>query len=119
MENQRYILMGFGRWGSSDPWLGIPVNWGQISAAGVIVEATLEEMNVDLSQGSHFFHNLTSFGAPYFSVKHQSKNSFIRWEWLNNQTAVSESNFVRHIRASSPFRVLVDGRVGKGVIIHG
>ena len=67
-ENRNYLLMGFGRWGSSDHWLGIPVNWGQVSGAKAIVEATLENMNVELSQGSHFFHNLTSFGVAYFSV---------------------------------------------------
>ena len=72
-EDRSYLLIGFGRWGSSDPWLGIPVEWSQISGAGAVVEATLPEMNVDLSQGSHFFHNISSFQVSYFSVPSQQQ----------------------------------------------
>ncbi|MFC2092891.1 PEP/pyruvate-binding domain-containing protein [Bacteroidota bacterium] len=110
-----YLLIGFGRWGSSDPWLGIPVNWGQVSGVKVIVEATLGNMNVDLSQGSHFFHNLTSFKVSYFSVPFSGKYQ-IDWEWLDKQEIIEETQFVRHVRLSSPLQIKVDGRSGCGVI---
>lgn len=110
-----YLLIGFGRWGSSDPWLGIPVNWGQVSGVKVIVEATLDNMNVDLSQGSHFFHNLTSFKVSYFSVPFSGKYQ-IDWEWLDKQEIIEETQFVRHARLSSPLQIKVDGRSGCGVI---
>jgi len=112
-----YALIGFGRWGSSDPWLGIPATWPQISAARVIVEATLPEMNVDASQGSHFFHNMTSFRVQYLTVRHTGPQP-IDWEWLARLPAVEEREFVRHVRAPAPLRVKVDGRAGRGVILH-
>ena len=114
----RYLLIGFGRWGSSDPWLGIPVNWGQISATGVLVEATLPEMDVELSQGSHFFHNLSSFGVCYLSVRHSGQYK-ISWEWLNAQPAIHETQFVRHVRLGRPLSIKVDGKNRRGVVIHG
>ncbi len=83
-----YLLIGFGRWGSSQPTLGIPVDWSQISGAKTIVETTLPEMNVELSQGSHFFHNLSSFRASYFMLRHDGPFS-IDWDWLNHQAIVS------------------------------
>jgi hypothetical protein len=118
-EERPYVLIGFGRMGSSDRWLGIPVSWAQINGAKVIVEATLPVMNVDMSQGSHFFHNLSSFQIIYFSVPHEGGKHPIAWEWLARQEVVSETEFVRHVRLKSPLRVLVDGRSGKGVILHG
>jgi len=114
-----YILIGFGRWGSSDPWLGTPVNWGQISGARVIVEAALSSMNVDMSQGSHFFHNLTGFGVPYFSIEYESRNSIINWEWLKQQESSEDTANLHHLRLETPLIVKVDGRIGKGVIYHG
>ena len=114
-DGQRYLLIGFGRWGSSDPWLGIPVNWGQVSGAKVIVEATQSNMNVDLSQGSHFFHNLTSFKVSYFSVPFSGKYK-IDWDWLNEQDIINETQFVRHVRLPALLQVKVDGRSGYGVI---
>lgn len=113
--HQPYLLIGFGRWGSADPWLGIPTTWGQIAGAKVIVESTLPEMNVDLSQGSHFFHNLTSFQISYFSVKHSGPYK-IDWEWLKKQSVVTELNFVKHVHLVKPLKIKVDGRSGKGVI---
>ncbi|MEW6413189.1 MAG: PEP/pyruvate-binding domain-containing protein [Candidatus Zixiibacteriota bacterium] len=113
-----YLLMGFGRWGSSDPWLGIPVNWSQIAGAKVIVESTLEDMNVDPSQGSHFFHNITSFQICYFSVHHASKYR-IAWDWLNAQPASEETDFVRHVELKAPLTIKVDGRNRQGVIRYG
>jgi len=116
-EKRPYLLVGFGRWGSSDPWLGIPVNWSQISTAKAIVEATLPDMNVDLSQGSHFFHNLSSFQVSYFSVHHDSKYE-IKWKWLEQQEKIAETEHVRHVRLSSPLQIKVDGRSGKGMISY-
>lgn len=115
-QNKKYLLIGFGRWGSSDPWLGIPVNWSQINGANVIVEATLPQMNPDLSQGSHFFHNITSFQVLYLSVKHSGKHR-IDWNWLENQQIIEETAFVRHVKLESTLTVKVDGRNGIGVIL--
>jgi hypothetical protein len=113
--HRSYLLIGFGRWGSADPWLGIPISWGQIAGAKVIVEATLPEMNVDLSQGSHFFHNLTSFQISYFSVKHSGPYK-IDWKWLNEQSVVREFDFIKHVHLINPLKIKVDGRSGRGVI---
>lgn len=111
------LLIGFGRWGSSDPWLGTPVTWPQIAAARVIVEATRPDMHVDPSQGSHFFHNITSFRVLYFTVSHTGPYR-IDWDWLARQPAEKELEFVRHVRAAAPLRVKVDGRSGRGVVLH-
>ncbi len=116
-EMTPYVLIGFGRWGSSDPWLGIPANWSQVAGAKVLVEATLPTMNVDLSQGSHFFHNLSSFRVSYFSVRHDGPFE-IQWDWLNRQRAVTQTAHVRHVRLTNPLSVLVDGHSGRGVIYH-
>jgi hypothetical protein len=115
-ESRPYLLIGFGRWGSSDPWLGIPVNWGQVSGARVIVEATLPTMDVELSQGSHFFHNITSFRVSYFSVRHGG-SAAIDWTWLKEHPPSHETSRCRHIRLSSPLVVKVDGRTGRGVVL--
>jgi hypothetical protein len=112
-----YVLIGFGRWGSSDPSGGIPVNFAQISGAKVIVEATLPDMNFMLSQGSHFFHNITSFQVFYISLGHWEKYR-IDWEWLNEQKIVSETELLRHIKLSSPLRIKIDGQTSRGVIHH-
>ncbi len=117
-ESRHCLLIGFGRWGSSDPWLGIQVNWSQISSARAIVEATLPTMNVELSQGSHLFHNLSSFQVSYFSVRHDMDKFTIEWDWLDRQEIVSETEFVRHVRLRKPLSVMVDGRTGRGVINH-
>ena len=114
-EGRQYLLAGFGRWGSSDPWLGVPVDWGQISGARIIVEATLPQMSPDLSQGSHFFHNLISFKVMYLSVAHTDSRG-IDWNWLDAQPAESETEFLRHVRLETPLHVKMDGSSGKGVI---
>lgn len=114
-EDRAYLLIGFGRWGSSDPWLGIPVAWPQISNARVIVEATLPEMHVDASQGSHFFHNMLSFEVLYFTVRHTGRYR-IDWDWLGGQDVVSETSFLRHVRVAEPLHIRVDGRQGRGVV---
>ena len=115
-EGRTYLLIGFGRWGSSDPWLGIPVDWGQIGGARVIVEATLENMNVELSQGSHFFHNLSSFKVLYFMVPFTGKYP-INWEWLASQKVIKSFDFTSHLELEKPLRIKADGRNRKGIIL--
>ncbi|MBD3332007.1 hypothetical protein GF356_04080 [candidate division GN15 bacterium] len=116
-QKRPYVLIGFGRWGSSDPWLGIPVEWGQINGARVIVEATTPEMNVEMSQGSHFFHNITSFSIPYFAVRHDSRFN-IDFDWLAGQEEIARQQFTRHVRTENPVTVKVDGRQSRGVIVR-
>lgn len=115
-ENRPYLLIGFGRWGSSDPWLGIPVNWSNVSGVKAIVESTLEKMNVELSQGSHFFHNLTSFGVFYFSVPFTGTHK-IDWNWLQRQNTVEKTRHIHHVRIPSPLVIKVDGRSRRGIIL--
>jgi hypothetical protein len=115
--NSPYLLIGFGRWGTSDPQAGIPVNFGQISGAKVIVESALPETSSMLSQGSHFFHNITSFRVLYFSVGAEDKYR-IDWDWLKAQPAVQETEHARHVRLSSPLKIKVDGTASRGVIRH-
>ncbi len=112
-----YLLIGFGRWGTSDPWLGVPVAWGQISGARVIVEATLPKVQPDLSQGSHFFHNLLSFHILYLSVEHDGPFE-IDWQWLAQQPVVRSTGHVTHARLATPLEVRVDGGAGRGVIVY-
>lgn len=117
-DGKPYLLMGFGRWGSSDPWLGAGVSWGQISGARVMVEISGGKMNVDLSQGSHFFHNLTSFGVSYFSVN-EAFDGRIDWEWLSRTgSTLAETEYLRCVQLDKPLLVKVDGRKGKGVILR-
>jgi len=121
-EGRPYLLLGFGRWGSSDPWLGIPVEWGQIAGARVIVESTLPGMDVEPSQGAHFFHNIISFEVLYLCVRHEEDASgarrSINWDWLDRQPAVAETDLVRHVRLGKPLRIKVDGRSGHGAVWH-
>jgi len=117
-EARPYLLIGFGRWGSADPWLGIPATWGSVAGASAIVEATIPEMNVELSQGSHFFHNISSFGVSYFCVRHDGAGR-IDWAWLDRQPVVTQTGFVRHVRLARPLVVKVDGRTGRGVVVTG
>ena len=112
-----YLLIGVGRWGSRDPWLGIPVTWDQVAGAAVIVEAGLRDVEVAPSQGSHFFHNLSSFGVGFFTVSPASGIGFLDWDWLDAQPAMSEAFHVRHLRLERPLLVKIDGRRGRGVIL--
>lgn len=111
-----YLLIGFGRWGSSDPWLGVPVTWPQIAGARVIVEATLPGMEPELSQGSHFFHNLIGLRVLYLSVPHRGGQS-IAWDRLQRLTVVQDTGLVRHVRSDQPLSVRVDGRRRRGVVV--
>jgi hypothetical protein len=114
-EARPYLLVGFGRWGSADPWLGIPVRWDQISGARGIVEATLPQMNPEPSQGSHFFHNLTSFSVLYFTVPLHAGRG-VDWGWLARQEVVARTEHVRHVRTEAPLVLRVDGRSRRGVV---
>jgi len=104
------VLIGPGRWGSSTPALGIPVNWGDISAARVIVETTLADYAVEPSQGSHFFHNLISFGIAYLTVDTRAGRGRIDWDWLAAQPAQRQMQFIRHVRTEHPLEIRIDGR---------
>ncbi len=115
-EGRGYILVGPGRWGSSDPWLGVPVKWPAISGAKVIVEAGLQDYRVDPSQGTHFFQNLTSFGVAYFTVNDFMEDGVYRQDILNQMPALHETEHVRHVRFSHPLVVKVDGMKKEGVI---
>ena len=111
-----YLLIGVGRWGSNDPWLGIPVAWDEVSGARVIVEAGFRDLRVTPSQGSHFFQNLTAFQVGYFTVNPDAGQGFVDWQWLSLQPAVEERGCVRHLRFELPLLVIMDGRSGRGMI---
>jgi hypothetical protein len=114
-EGRPYLLIALGRLGTTDPWLGIPINWGKISGAKVVVEATHTNVRVELSQGSHYFHNIISLGVKYFSMPLSSQHK-IDWEWLSRQEVAEETQFLRHVRLPIPLKVKVDGRSSRGVI---
>ncbi len=113
---QSYILIGPGRWGSSDPWLGVPVKWPHISGAKVIVEAGLDNYQVDPSQGTHFFQNLTSLGVSYFTINTFRGDGMLQQELLDSMPAVHETEHVRHVRFSQPLCIKVDGLHRMGVV---
>jgi CheY-like chemotaxis protein len=115
-ENRPYLLIGVGRWGSNDPWLGIPVEWDEISGARVIVEAGFRDFRVTPSQGSHFFQNLTAFQIGYFTVNPDAGEGSVDWEWLSEQPSVDEDGCVRHLRFDSPMRVVMNSRTSQGII---
>jgi hypothetical protein len=116
-EGLKYVLIGPGRWGTRDPFIGIPVNWAQISGARVIVETSLEDFPLDASLGSHFFHNVTSMNVGYFSIQHDSSSSFIRWDVLAQQEVVEETPFVKHIRFKEPICIMMDGKKRISIIL--
>jgi len=115
-ENRPYLLIGVGRWGSTEPWLGIPVEWDEISGARVIVEAGFRDFRVTPSQGSHFFQNLTAFQIGYFTVNPDAGEGSVDWQWLTEQTAVEEEGCVRHLQFAEPIRVVMNSRTSQGVI---
>ena len=116
-EDKNYILIGPGRWGSSDYWLGIPVKWPHISAARVIVEAGLKNYHVDPSQGTHFFQNLTSFGVGYFTINTYTGDGVMQKEILDSMPAIEETEHVRHVRFERPLKVMMDGKKQTGVVL--
>jgi CheY-like chemotaxis protein len=116
-EKRPYILIGVGRWGSFDQWLGIPVTWDQISGASVIVESGFKDLNVTPSQGSHFFQNITSFRVGYFTINSFINLGNIDWEWLQQQNPVEELKFTKHLRFEEPLTVKINGHKNKGIIL--
>jgi hypothetical protein len=115
-ENRRYILMGPGRWGTRDKFIGIPVDWPQISNARVIVEISLPGFHVDASLGSHFFHNVTSMNVGYFSISEETYGGVVKWDMLKKQKVVEKGKYFRHVRFNNPVKVRMDGRKGMAVI---
>ncbi len=116
-EGRNYVLVGPGRWGSSDYWLGIPVKWPHISAARLIVEAGLPNYRVDPSQGTHFFQNLTSFGVGYFTVNTYKNEGIYQKSLLDAMPAIEETTFVRHVRFDKPLKIMMDGMKQEGVVL--
>ena len=116
-EEKNYVLVGPGRWGSSDSWLGIPVKWPHISNARVIVECGLENYRVDPSQGTHFFQNLTSFGVGYFTINPFKGDGWFDEEYLNSLPAVEETEYLRHVRFDKPIVIKMDGKKSLGVVL--
>lgn len=118
-DGKNYVLIGPGRWGSSDHYLGVPVKWPHISAARVIVEVALKNYNIDPSQGTHFFQNLTSFGVGYFTVDtNTEEGGFVNKDMLDAMPAVEETQYVRHVRFDRPLRILMDGKKQEGAVLH-
>ncbi|MCU4156315.1 hypothetical protein J1N10_10020 [Carboxylicivirga sp. A043] len=116
LENRSYLLIGPGRWGTRDPWIGIPVSWTQISNAKVIVETDLEDYPLEASGGSHFFHNVTSMQVGYCSIIKSDTSSFIKWDALTNAREVERTNYCRHVQFEKPLVVRLDGKKRKGII---
>ena len=116
-EKRPYLLIGVGRWGSLDPWLGIPVTWEQIAGARAIVESEFKEMAVAPSQGSHFFHNITSFMVGYFTVHSKNSGGWLDWDWLLSRPALDSGEFTRLIRFARPLTITINGHQSRGVIL--
>ncbi|MDQ1332082.1 MAG: hypothetical protein QG576_116, partial [Bacteroidota bacterium] len=112
-----YVLIGPGRWGSTDPWLGIPVKWAQISAARIIIESGLKNYRIDPSQGTHFFQNLTSFRVGYFTLNPYINEGYYDVEFLNKMDVIYENDFIRHVRFDKPLEIMIDGKRHKGAIL--
>jgi hypothetical protein len=113
---RNYILIGPGRWGTRDRWLGIPVQWPQISNAKIIVETDLEDFKVDASLGSHFFHNITSMNIGYLTVHTSNGRDFIDWKWLNEKKPVETTEHFVHLQLEKPAVILMDGKKSISVI---
>lgn len=115
-NNQNYVLIGPGRWGSSDPWLGIPVKWPQISSACLIIESGLENFRIDPSQGTHFFQNLTSFRVGYFTINPYINDGYYDVDFLSAHPSVYEDEYLRHVKFNNPLTIKIDGKNNRGII---
>lgn len=118
-EHRPYLLLGPGRWGSADRWLGVPVTWSQVSGVRIIVELELPNLHIDPSQGTHFFHNLISLRVGYFSVNLGKKEHLIDLDWLEAQEPETEVMGIRHVALDQPLEARIDGKSGQGVIVYG
>jgi len=112
-----YILIGPGRWGTQDRWLGMPVRWRQISGVKVMVETALEDFNIRPSQGTHFFQNIISRGIGYINMPFDSEDCSIDWKWLKEQKIEKELKFVKHVHLSAPLTIKIDGRSGRAMVL--
>ncbi|MBE9519548.1 MAG: phosphoenolpyruvate synthase/pyruvate phosphate dikinase, partial [Proteobacteria bacterium] len=119
-EKRPYLLIGPGRWGSADPWLGIPVRWDDISGVGAMIELHNDQLSVENSQGSHFFHNITSMGIKYLTINEIDAESpdFINWQWLAALPKVAETEHLQHVQLARPFLIKVDSSKSQGVILE-
>jgi len=115
-QDRKYLLIGPGRWGSADRWLGIPVSWNEISGVGAIIETTAENLKADPSQGSHFFHNITSLGISYLNTRENGED-FIDWQWLQSLPAESETKYLRHVKLKKPITLKIDGKSSCAVLL--
>jgi hypothetical protein len=115
-KSRKYVLIGPGRWGSSDRWLGIPVSWNDISNVGVMVETTIESIKADPSQGSHFFQNITSLGISYITVSDKG-NDFINYDFFRCQACENRTRYLKHVHFDSPIKILVDGKTSQAVLM--
>jgi hypothetical protein len=116
-EKKQYLLIGFGRWGSSDRFLGVPVKWNNINGAKTIIETNLENFRVDFSQGSHFFHNIVTSNIGYLHINYREIQNFIDWDWLDNKSATNDLTYVRHIKTNKPLTIKIDAKRKEGFII--
>ncbi len=116
-QKKEYLLVGIGRWGTLDPWLGIPITWEQISGAKAIVESNFKDFDVEPSQGSHFFQNLTSFKVGYFTVNSYREKGFIDWNWLHAQKIFEQRGAIKHIKLDKSITIKINGKENKGVIV--
>ncbi|MGD2014453.1 MAG: phosphoenolpyruvate synthase/pyruvate phosphate dikinase, partial [Desulfobacterales bacterium] len=114
-QGKKYILIGPGRWGSADRWLGIPVSWAEICGVGALIETASPELRAEPSQGSHFFHNISTLGINYVMVSDNTED-FLDWRWLTSHPVVKETTFVAHVEFAKPFVLKVDGRNSRCVI---
>jgi hypothetical protein len=115
-EKRRYLLVGPGRWGSADRWLGIPVRWNDIAGVGAMVEASLEKLKADPSQGSHFFHNITSLGISYLTIS-DNDNDFLDWDWLQSLPKENETRYLKHVKLGNILNIKIDGKKSHAVIL--
>jgi hypothetical protein len=116
-QNCKYLLIGPGRWGSADRWLGIPVSWHDISGVGGIIETTSENLKADPSQGSHFFQNITSLGIGYLTISQDSSN-FIDWQWLQSLPTAEETTYLNHVKLDNPLTIKIDGKKSRAVVLR-
>jgi len=116
-KNKPYLLLGTGRWGSLDPWLGIPVTWEQIAGAKAIIETNFKDMVVEPSQGSHFFQNLTSFMVGYFTVNSLYNKGYVNWDWLLNVEPIAQKKYTKHLQFTNPLLLKMNGHKNKGIIL--
>jgi hypothetical protein len=120
-KKRPFLLVGPGRWGSSDPWLGIPVQWCDISGVAAMIEVRSDKIRADPSQGSHFFQNITSLGIPYLTftegdLKDDLRRDFLDWSWLKEQKVVEETAHIQHVRLQEPFVLKCDGKRSESVL---